>query len=126
MKSRKLPILGTTLVQLVALLAVVYLPVTSVMAMVLYFIFGLCNAGHMLNFTAAADNVPPRLIGTSASIVNGSMFVFGGILMGLPGKLLAGTQEALADYQHAMLVPIAALVLALLVALLIKESYPKR
>ena len=97
MKSRKLPILGTTLVQLVALLAVVYLPVTSVMAMVLYFIFGLCNAGHMLNFTAAADNVPPLLIGTSASIVNGSMFVFGGILMGLPGKLLAGTQEALAD-----------------------------
>lgn len=126
MKSRKLPILGTTLVQLVALLAVVYLPVTSVMAMVLYFIFGLCNAGHMLNFTAAADNVPPRLIGTSASIVNGYMFVFGGILMGLPGKLLAGTQEALADYQHAMLVPIAALVLALLVALLIKERYPKR
>lgn len=51
--------------------------------MVLYFIFGFCNAGHMLNFTAAGDNVPQHLIGTSASIVNGSMFVAGGLLMGL-------------------------------------------
>ena len=94
--------------------------------MVLYFIFGFCNAGHMLNFTAAADNVPPHLIGTSASIVNGSMFIAGGLLVGLPGKLLAGTQELLADYQHAMLMTAAALAAALLIALLwIKESFPK-
>lgn len=125
MKSRKWPIAITTAVQMLSLLAAIYLPVSGFMAMALYFVFGFCNAGHMLNFTAAADNVPPRLIGTSASIVNGSMFIAGGLLMGLPGKMLAGTQEALADYQHAMLYTVIALAVALLIALfLIKESFP--
>ena len=126
LKSRKWPIAVTTLVQVLSLLCVIYLPMSGDVAMVLYFIFGFCNAGHMLNFTAAGDNVPQHLIGTSASIVNGSMFVAGGLLMGLPGKLLAGTQETLADYQHAMLLTVAALAAALLIALLwIKESFPK-
>ena len=126
MQSRKWPITITTIIQMIALICAIYLPVSGTMAMVLYFIFGLCNAGHMLNFTAAADNVPPRLIGTSASIVNGAMFIAGGLLMGLPGKLLAGTQESLADYQHAMLITVAALAVALVIALFwIKESFPK-
>lgn len=123
--SRKKPIIITTIVQLVALVLAIYLPMTPALAMIIYFIFGLGNSGHMLNFTAAADNVPPQLIGTSASIVNGSMFILGGILMGLPGKVLANTQESLADYQHAMLVCLVALVVALVVSFMIKESYPK-
>lgn len=95
--------------------------------MVLYFILGFCNAGHMLNFTAVSDNVPPHRIGTSSSIVNGSMFIAGGILMGLPGKMLAGTQETLADYQSALLPTLIALAVALGIALVwIKESFPKQ
>lgn len=123
--SRKKPIIITTAIQLLALLLAVYLPMTSMLAMILYFIFGLGNSGHMLNFTAAADNVSPQLIGTSASIVNGSMFILGGIMMGLPGKVLASTQELLPDYQNAMLVCVIALFIALIISFFIKESYPK-
>ncbi|WP_276900910.1 MFS transporter [Dialister micraerophilus] len=124
MKSRKHPIIIATLIQILALAAAVYLDLSPILAMVVYFVFGVCNAGHMLNFTAAGDIVPVHLIGTSASIVNGSMFVAGGILMGLPGKMLAGTQESLADYQSAMIVMVGALILALLVAVFwMKESY---
>ena len=55
------------------------------------------------------------------------MFIAGGILMGLPGKMLAGTQETLADYQSALLPTLIALVIALGIALLwIKESFPKK
>jgi len=47
--------------------------------------------------------------------------------MGLPGKMLAGTQETLADYQSALLPTLIALVIALGIALLwIKESFPKK
>lgn len=125
LKSRKWPIVISSLIQLVALGMAIYMPMTPALAMVLYFVFGLANAGHMLNFTAAGDNVPPRLIGTSASIVNGLMFVLGGLLMGLPGKLLNGTAGLLADYQHAMLVCVGALAVALVISLFIKECYPK-
>lgn len=126
-KSRKLPITIATLVQMIALAGAMYIDVTPTIAMVLYFIFGFCNAGHMLNFTAASDNVPPHRIGTSSSIVNGSMFIAGGILMGLPGKMLAGTQETLADYQSALLPTLIALAVALGIALVwIKESFPKQ
>ena len=125
MKSRKWPIMISTLVQLGALAAAIYLPINGMMAMVLYFIFGFANAGHMLNFTSAGDIVPPRLIGTSASIVNGMMFVLGGILMGLPGKLLSGTQGLLPDYQHAMSLCLVALAIAFGISFLIKECYPK-
>lgn len=125
LKSRKWPIIISTLIQLVSLALAIYIPMTPILAMALYFIFGFANAGHMLNFTAAGDNVPPRLIGTSASIVNGLMFVLGGLLMGLPGNLLNGTAGLLADYQHAMLLCIGALVVALVISFFIKECYPE-
>lgn len=125
LQSRKWPIVISSLIQLIALGLAIYMPMSPVLAMILYFVFGFANAGHMLNFTAAGDNVPPRLIGTSASIVNGLMFVLGGLLMGLPGNLLNGTAGLLADYQHAMLVCVGALVVALIVSLFIKECYPK-
>jgi len=55
------------------------------------------------------------------------MFIAGGILMGLPGKMLAGTQETLADYQAALQPTLIALAVALIIALLwIKESFPKQ
>lgn len=124
-KARRLPILITSAVQVAAVAGLVYANPSPLLAMALCFVFGFANAGHMLAFSAAADNVPGRLIGTSASIVNGSMFILGGVLMGLPGKFLAGTQSLLSDFQHAMLPCLAALGLALLLTFLIRESYPR-
>ena len=60
-----------------------------------------------------------------ASIVNGSMFILGGILMGLPGKFLSNTAGTLADFQHAMLPCLVALGLATALGFVVRESYPR-
>jgi len=124
-QSRKSPILLSTIAQLALIAAAIWMPMTAALAMVIYFLFGLANAGHMLNFTAAADNVPPRLIGTSASIVNGMMFVLGGALMGLPGKFLEGTTGDLPAFQNAMLVFVGLMAVATVMGLIMKECFPK-
>jgi len=125
-KSRKQPVVITLAVQLAALAALIYLPLSGTLAQALCFVFGVANAGHMLAFTMAGDNVPVRLIGTSASVVNGSMFIIGGVLMGLPGSMLEGTAGDLAAYQHAMLVMLALLVASLFVTFVTRECYPRK
>ncbi|MGO4502449.1 MULTISPECIES: MFS transporter [unclassified Dyella] len=130
-KRRKLPIILGAAVQLAALLALVYLPdVGTAMAMTMCFIFGFANAAHMLAFSSAADVVQPRQIGTSAAIVNGIMFILGGVLISRPGVRIglgveSGLQPAsLPLAQYASLPLIIACVLALIVGLLMKETYP--
>lgn len=41
----------------------------------------------MLAFSTAADVVPPSRIGTSAAMVNGLMFILGGVLIARPAVL---------------------------------------
>jgi sugar phosphate permease len=54
-KSRKMPIILCTIVLIVALALLLYLPeLNSVVAMVLCLAFGAGNAAHMLAFTPAA------------------------------------------------------------------------
>lgn len=122
-RSRKVPYLITAVVMVLAMAAVTYLNVGAFAAMALALVFGMANAGHMLAFTIAGDNVPVRLIGTASSIVNGAMFIVGGILISLPGNMLKGTQETLADYQKPMGVFIILLVVAVIVGAVVKESF---
>lgn len=131
-KRRKLPIILGAVVQLAALLALVYLPgVGTAIAMAMCFIFGFANAAHMLAFSSAADVVQPRQIGTSAAIVNGIMFILGGVLISRPGVriglgLEAGLQPASMPLaQYASLPLIIACVLALIVGLVMRETYPR-
>jgi MFS family permease len=130
-RKRKLPIILGAAVQLAALLGLLYLPnLGSGMAMALCFIFGFANAAHMLAFSTAADVVQPSQIGTSAAIVNGIMFILGGLLISRPGMRIgmgieAGYEPAsLPLAQYASLPLIIACVLALVVALVMKETYP--
>jgi predicted MFS family arabinose efflux permease len=131
-RRRKLPILLGTAVQLVVLLVLLYVPLGTTVAIALLFIFGFANASHMLAFSTAADVVQPSQIGTSAAIVNGIMFIFGGILISRPGVRIglgleqgieAGTLEAAQFAGWPLLV---ALVIALVIALLMKETYPSK
>ena len=90
-KRRKLPIIVGVVVQIVALLLLLYLPeLNSIAAMVLCFAFGVGNAAHMLAFSTAADVVRRSQIGTSATIVNGIMFIVGGIMISRPGRPTPG------------------------------------
>lgn len=125
LKSRAKPVAVAAIIQLLAMVYVVWLSPTTVGAYIALFVFGLANAGHMLAFTAAADHVEPAQIGTASALVNGAMFVAGGLLMSLPGTLLDGTAGQLADYQHAMWVIVGALIIACVGCVLIKESHPE-
>jgi hypothetical protein len=110
----------------------VYIPnVGAALAIILCFIFGFANASHMLSFSTAADVVKPSQIGTSAAIVNGIMFIVGGIMISRPGVRIglgieAGIEpKSLALAQHASMPLLAALVLALVVSFIMKETYPR-
>jgi sulfite exporter TauE/SafE len=96
------------------------------------FLFGFGNSAHMLAFSTAGDVVEPRHIGTSAAIVNGLMFVVGGIMISRPGMRVGlgidagftlGSPE-LAEYASRPL--IVSVVGALLVALFMRETYPRK
>jgi len=132
-QRRKLPIILGCAIQLVALLGLLYVGnLGAGLAMVLCFVFGFANASHMLAFSTAADVVQPRQIGTSAAIVNGIMFIFGGILISRPGVRIGlgietGLQPASVDLaQYAGRPILAACVLALVIALVMRETYPRR
>jgi hypothetical protein len=83
----------------------------------------------MLSFSTAADVVRPELIGTSASIVNGLMFIAGGFFISAPGARIPDAQAAgltgLAGAQYAALPLMVALVIALVLCFFMKETYPK-
>jgi cyanate permease len=131
-KNRKLPIIVGSVVQVAALLGLLYIPnLGAGSAILLCFIFGFANANHMLAFSTAADVVRPDQIGTSAAIVNGIMFIVGGIMISRPGVriglgLEAGIEpKSLALAQHASWPLLVALVIALVLSFVIKETYPR-
>jgi MFS family permease len=131
LRRRKLPMLAGIALQLSALLGLIYLasPSTPLM-MVLCFCFGLGAAVHMLSFSSAADVVEPARIGTASALVNGLMFLMGGILISRPGvridqALNLGMTPGLEFAQYTAWPLVAGLGLALVLALVMKESYPR-
>jgi MFS family permease len=131
-KTRKLPIIVGTVVQVCALAALLYLPQLGLVgAMIGCFAFGMGNAAHMLAFSTAADVVAPNRIGTSAAIVNGIMFIVGGIMISRPGVRIGWGLEAgiepksLELAQYASLPLLIVLVIALALSFYMKETYPR-
>ena len=131
-RGRKLPIILGGIIQLVSLLGLLYIPnLETVIAAILCFIFGYANSSHMLTFSAAADVVKPSQIGTSAAIVNGIMFIVGGIMISRPGVRIGSGIEAgiepksLELAQYASWPLLVALVVALALSFYMKETYPK-
>jgi MFS family permease len=131
-RKRKFPILVCNAGQLLVFLALINIAnLGSAAAMFLCFVFGFCNASHMLSFSSSADVVRPQQIGTAASVVNGIMFIIGGVLMSRPGVRIGwGIDEgidagSLDLVQYAALPITIALVLAFVLALVMRESYPK-
>jgi len=129
-QQRKLPIILGCVAQILTLGALLYLGnVGAAFAMTMCFTFGFFNAAHMLSFSTAADVVRPEQIGTSASIVNGLMFIAGGFFISSPGARIPDAQAAgltgLAGAQYAALPLVIALFVALVLCFLMKETYPK-
>ena len=132
LRRRKLPIVLGTLVQLGAIALILYAPSMGThAAMALCFVFGFGNAVHMLAFSTAADVVAPQQIGTSAAIVNGTMFIMGGILISRPGVRIGMGLDAGIDpkslelAQYAALPLLIALVISTILSFVMKETHPK-
>jgi hypothetical protein len=131
-RRRKLPTAVGISIQLAAMLTLLYMPaIPAAGELALCFLFGVGAAAHMLAFSTAGDVVPQRLIGTSAAIVNGVMFLVSGVLIALPGQIatpeiLRGAKAGLALADHAALPMIIGIAVALALALFMKETYPQR
>jgi MFS family permease len=130
-RARKSLIIVGTLVQLAALLLLVYVPgLGTNIDIALCFLLGFANAAHMLAFSTAADVVQPQQIGTSAAIVNGIMFIFGGLLISRPGvrvdrAIEQGIERGSMDLvQYACLPLLVVLIVALVMSFAMRETYP--
>ena len=141
MQSRKKPMLLACFLQLVVIIVLLssnQLDYAS--SRVLFFLWGFMAGGSMIPFAVAADLVKPALIGTSAALVNGTQFVVAGIMMAMPGRILAGegliggrlgqrvsasATQNLSDFKWALLNYPLALILALALFLFLAETYPK-
>lgn len=131
LRRRKWPILLGIALQIIALGALLYLPSpSSALAFALCLLFGFGNAAHMLAFSTAADVVEPVHIGTSAAIVNGLMFIVGGLMISRPGLrsslaldagIQSGTLEMAQFAGRPLLLGVCA---AFVIALLMRETYP--
>lgn len=132
-RRRKIPILAGIALQLVSLTGLFYLPnLNPVVLMLLCFVFGFGNAAHMLAFSTAADVVQPAQIGTSASIVNGLMFLAGGVMISRPGvRIGLGLEEGIDPTSQALVAQATAplflaILAALVVAVCLRETYPQK
>ncbi len=128
---RKLPIIVGMIVQVAALALILYAPPLGVgFNLALCFAFGFGNSVHMLAFSVAADVVEPETIGTSAAIVNGIMFILGGIMISRPGMRIGlGHTEGLIPAslelaQFAARPLIISVSIALIVSLFMRETHP--
>ena len=131
-KRRKLPAIVGIAIQTLALALLLYLPeLNSIAAMALCLAFGFGNAAHMLAFSTAADMVKPSQIGTSAAIVNGIMFIVGGIMISRPGvRIGLGIETGIEPKsfelaQYASRPLMLAIVVALVIAFVMRETYPR-
>lgn len=133
MRRRKLPTLVGIAIQIVALATLLYAPFQgAALDFMCCFAFGVGNSAHMLAFSSAADVVEPQHIGTSAAIVNGLMFIVGGIMISRPGlRFGVGLEEGvqagtLQMAQFAGRPLLLAVCIAFVVALLMRETYPRK
>ncbi len=91
LRGRKLILLASNIMTLLFFLILLYGPAqSSLLLATSSFILGFASAGHMLAFSTTADVVPSSEIGAASALVNGFMFILGGILIAVPGLLLDG------------------------------------
>ena len=139
MRSRKRPMFIGCLLQFLTILLVILQPgMSSLEANVYFLVWGWMAGASMLNFPIGAELVKPELTGTSAAVVNAVQFIFGGIIMAIPGRVLDGkgfiarvaqieseAPSTVSDYQWAMVINPIVLGLALLLFMFLRETYPK-
>ncbi|WP_300719433.1 MFS transporter [Pseudomonas sp.] len=123
-RSRKKPALIGIAIQAATLAAIILLP-GSFPVWVFFLLWlanGISSANEMIAFQSAADMVQPSQAGSSASFINGLMFIIGGVLMNVPAHLLGADEK----FDVVAYLPyVGVLVLAFLIASIQRETFPK-
>lgn len=117
-KNRKHVISAFALLQGVSIIILLCSHLTINIVHFCMLMFGFFAGGHMLNFTVGSEIVERKHISTSSSVINGFMFIVGGII--------ASTLALFTDHQMALLAIFAALAAASILNYTTKETYPKK
>lgn len=142
LKKRKTPMAVGCGIQLLSIIYILANPGLDIReASIMFFIWGFTSGGSMLNFPIGAELVAPRLIGTSAAVVNAVQFIVGGIIMAIPGRVLSGEgviarfaqispervipAPTISDYQWSLAILPLILGAAMFLFLFLKETYPR-
>lgn len=123
MNSRKKPLIFSLLAQAFFICLMLFLNIDDLLTFqIIFFLFGLSVGGSMLPFTIGAELTSIKYSGTSASLVNASQFIVGGIFMSLPGKFLdSGWASNIVEALY--IAPITLVIAAILAFFLIETAH---
>lgn len=117
-KNRKHVISAFALLQGISIVALLYVHLTAYVVYFCMLVFGFAAGGHMLNFTVGSEIVKQKYISTSSSIINGFMFIAGGIIV----SILA----LFTDHKMALFTIFAMLAVVSVLNYTTKETYPEK
>lgn len=137
-ESRRIALMISSVLGLVATLILLYLPNLSIeWAYIVLFVFGLGAGGQTVSFAVVKENNTPEYVGTASGFNNLSVLIGGAIFQPLVGYILHHTDSwriengvhiySVASYQTAFIIlPICFLASLLIVTFLIKETHPAK
>lgn len=131
--KRKPLLLFCVFLYLAVWLVLLFLPWTpGISGMLLFAAMGLAGSGFVLTFAAAKELIDPNLSGMAVSVVNTGCFIGTALMQPLfgfladyawDGKMVNGIRVyAAADYRHGFYLMVCFAVIALIAALLLKET----
>ncbi len=134
--SRRLSLIISALLGLIASIILLYLPNISVISMsCVLFVFGLGAGGQTVSFAVVKDNNSPELVGTASGFNNLSVLIGGAVFQPLVGFLLSHSKGwhvldgvtiyTVASFNNALLIlPGCFIISLIIVVFFIKESHP--
>lgn len=133
-KRRKPIIIGSVVLSLIFMSAILYFPTMPVaLLFLLLFAYGVSNVGVATSYTIASEISPKALSGTSMSFANMASVIIGALFQPIIGwfmdlswdrTIINGVPQYSAhDYRMAMLALPLCFVISLIFACCVKESY---
>lgn len=134
-KRRKIPLIISAFMSTFFLAIIFYMPGLSLSVLyVLFFFVGIFCGAHPLCFALGKENSPPQIAGTAVAVTNTLIMLGGMIFQPLVGKLLdqhtttAMLQHGLpvytaSDYTYALSIIPIGLILTIVLAFFLKETY---
>jgi MFS family permease len=127
--NKRRPIMiAASLIALIAMLLIIYLPANLLLTSLAFFLLGIGASGQSISYTMMTEYSSKRFVAAALGFNNAMISVFAGAnapLIGALVKLYAGTQEpVLSDYQNSFLLIVVLMFFAILLAsFFIPETY---